>query len=442
MPVTSSAAATFLIAATLAVGSQAADSQMTFVASREVILSYQAQGAAVDEVAVWVSTDRGATWDRAETERSGDRAVVYHAPRDDRFDFYLVLRNAAGASAPDPVRGAPPHATVTVDTNPPLLQVHRAETSGATGRDFGLRAQVVLVEENLAEGAIRVFYRGVRESRWIDGGPASITEKTLTWPVPADAPPALEVRVVVTDRAGNSTTVDLPESLKRPAPNASDTQPSIPFALDIVPGSDPDSMESATPLDRSTSAPAAPSASQPTLDVEAVRQTAIRYLSEGRFGLASARLQEALAVDPDNIDLRMLAGSAAYRSGSYDAAAEGYERVLKIRPDYPAALEGLALVAATQSRYRDARGFLERQLAMTPGDARAWLRIGDVEHRLGNLPAARNAWRKAAEARTAEPEVRTAAERRLKYFDVNAGLRDASRGQEQPISPSGRDLRR
>jgi len=120
--------------------------------------------------------------------RDGERALRYTAPADGKYDFYLVLRNAAGVSAPPPEPGSTPAVTVFVDTTPPLFQVHSTATEpGDEGRPV-VAMKATLVEENLSESAVRVFYR-TAPGDWLDGGTAHLAGGRLAWSPPESAGP-------------------------------------------------------------------------------------------------------------------------------------------------------------------------------------------------------------------------------------------------------------
>jgi tetratricopeptide (TPR) repeat protein len=109
-------------------------------------------------------------------------------------------------------------------------------------------------------------------------------------------------------------------------------------------------------------------------------------------------------------------GSALYSAGKYDDATTRFEAALKLTPDVPNALEGLALVAATQRRYPQAREHLLHLLRVNPQSAANWLRLGDIEHKLGNTEEAATAWQRVLDMRAADRALRDKAEKRLKLL--------------------------
>jgi tetratricopeptide (TPR) repeat protein len=108
--------------------------------------------------------------------------------------------------------------------------------------------------------------------------------------------------------------------------------------------------------------------------------------------------------------------SALYRLARYNDSDPRFQSALDLAPDHPGAIEGLALVAATQKRYPQAREHLRHLLRLRPESGSVWLRVGDIEHRLGNEAEALDAWERVLTARETDADVRRQAQRRLDYF--------------------------
>jgi tetratricopeptide (TPR) repeat protein len=365
-----------------------------YVASRRITLEFRLSArVAVDEILVWVSTDTGRSWQAAEVTREGREHVRYLAPADGRYDFYLVLRNAAGSSAAPPEPGSSPTATVVVDTLAPLIQAHDAEIERA---DDALRVSLraTLIEENLSETGVHLFYRDGSE-HWVDSGAATVLDGRIVGSLPTCDAQAVDLRVVVADLAGNVAAADV---LRVNIPEASPVQP---------PETQP-----ATPAPPVEPVPPAPAPAE----VKHLRELACDFMAEGRFSLAAARLEDALALAPKDADLLVELGTALYRAGRYDDAAGQFHAALIERPDHSGALDGLALVAVTQRQYPQARDYLLQLQRLRPNSGPVWLRSGDVEHRLGHTEPALAAWRKVLNAADADDSVRDGARRRLAYF--------------------------
>ncbi len=151
------------------------------------------------------------------------------------------------------------------------------------------------------------------------------------------------------------------------------------------------------------------------LSAERLRKQAARFLAEGRHALAIARYEEALAAAPQEPGLMVELGGALFRARRYTDAGERFAEALRLHPDDGGALEGLALLAATQKRYPEAKERLEQLLKIDPQSARTWLRLGDVEHRLGRRDAALRAWESALRL-DRDAETSANARKRIEYF--------------------------
>lgn len=395
-----------------------------YVSSRDIALEYQpTNAAAVATAYVWVSADAGRTWQPADVVREGERTVHYAAPSDGKYDFYIVLRNAAGASAPDPQPGSTPDITVVVDTTPPLFQVHAAAVEPDDNGRPAVVMQATLVEENLSETAVRVFYR-TAPGEWLDGGPAQVGSGRIVWSPPASVSAVIDLRAIAADRAGNRTSSDAHGVRIRPSapPTAEQTATSQPASFAPTSRTSPVEPPKVAPVapvaalsNSPTSAPA-PLSPTDALDLENLRTLAARFMREGRHSLAAARLQDAVALSPNDPDLQAALGDALYRTGRYDDAEARFQSALATLPNHVPAIEGLALVAATQKRYSQAREQMLHLQQLQPDSGSVWLRSGDIEHRLGNTTQAIAAWQRVLKTADVDRELREKAQRRLEYF--------------------------
>lgn len=68
-------------------------------------------------------------------------------------------------------------------------------------------------------------------------------------------------------------------------------------------------------------------------------------------------LEASVTAEPENVAARILLGDAYRDTGRPAKAIEQYEEALKLSPDHPLALSGLALVAMQQEEWRTAEGY-------------------------------------------------------------------------------------
>lgn len=100
---------------------------------------------------------------------------------------------------------------------------------------------------------------------------------------------------------------------------------------------------------------------------------------------------------------QMATGSAAdaqasFEAGDYRRCRERALAGLAERPDDPVLLR-LAGMASAELDLDDATGYLERAVALDPGDGEAWLALGEALAGQGSLEEAGAAFRRAAELR-------------------------------------------
>ena len=109
-------------------------------------------------------------------------------------------------------------------------------------------------------------------------------------------------------------------------------------------------------------------------------------------------------------DLAVTAREAANTAGRpnvgalTDEAMRADQAALTIAPDYPAALNGLGLLAIDQHRVDDAVTAFERAAALDSGNASDWANLGNARRGAGDRAGAERAYRRAleADARTAD----------------------------------------
>ena len=386
---------------------------LEYISSRQVLLTFSSDNdAPVKAVDLWASRDGGKTWQAKSTDRIGQNTLRYTTSEDGWHGFFLILRNSAGTSAQPPQSGHEPHLRVMIDTVAPTLQIHDITSPMPATPGELLTIRLSLIDKHLGEAGIRIFYRTQSGHEWTDGGVVTVTDAEIAWRMPENVSGPFDLRLVATDLAGNRSIAELTDiSVK--ITSDSTTEPTA---------SNEDIQQNKPPLDPVIEPP---TPKQPTVaeqkNLEHLRRLAARFQAEGRYSLAAARLEDALQISPDDADLLVDLGSALYWSRRYDEAETNFGSALKTFPDHLGALEGLALVAATEKRYSHAHAYLRHLLRLKPESAKNWLSYGDIEHKLGNKTQALEAWQRVLGLDETDKKLRNHAEKRLKYFGPAKG---------------------
>ncbi len=402
----------------------------SYVASRTVSLTAASDGQPIDDIEVWLARDAEPDWKAVEAKREGDRGVLFKVPADGRYRVFLILKNRAGASSDPPTASTRAHTELVVDTTAPTLQIHDVFAVGGPASRIGT-VRLSAVEENQAQGGLRVFYRPVgSDQEWTDGGSLQQGGQMWTWSIPASASGRLSLRFVMTDRAGNRARADW---------NALDVSAVVPAVASTTPSTKtddwPDLYVESTTGDGSPRPPTAVdvtnAASDPlaagVVSVEALRQRAREHLASNEVPLALARLADAIELEPENPELLVDLGEALFKAGRHEDATKQFEAVLARNPRHERALEQLALTLATRRQFPEARERLLVLIQIQPENADHWLHYGDVEYRLGNAAVALRAWRRVLDV-PGTAIIRQQAQRRLRHFSHPAAMAAGSGG--------------
>lgn len=109
--------------------------------------------------------------------------------------------------------------------------------------------------------------------------------------------------------------------------------------------------------------------------------------------LAALLLAAAEAPPPEARDLKE-AGDRKRAAGDSAGAGQAYRAAVAVFGGYAEAHEALGEVLFAEKRLFDAAGAFEQAVQVDPGLALAWYNLGYTARRLGDLPRAREAWRR------------------------------------------------
>jgi tetratricopeptide (TPR) repeat protein len=125
----------------------------------------------------------------------------------------------------------------------------------------------------------------------------------------------------------------------------------------------------------------------------------LALIGDRRYADALEALGIALELDPDHLQSLVALGDAHLKLGDLDEASAAYFRALKFRPEYAAALDGLARIAEAGAEDEEAIGLFERAIASNRGFAPAYTHLGDLYLRSGRFEEAVRLLEEAVEVR-------------------------------------------
>jgi tetratricopeptide (TPR) repeat protein len=114
----------------------------------------------------------------------------------------------------------------------------------------------------------------------------------------------------------------------------------------------------------------------------------LALIGDRRYTDALDVLEIALELDPQHLQSLVAVGDANLKLGDLEEANAAYFRALKLRPEYPAALDGLARIAESRADDTGAIELYRRAIASNRGFAPAYTHLGDLWLRIGKFAEA------------------------------------------------------
>jgi len=414
-----------------------------YLSSPHVVVSFQAApgSSPVTGVTVWYTDDQTRTWKSLPGALSPEaRRVVFDAPGDGLYGFFVVLHNAYGPSELPPEAGTAPHQWVHVDRTAPIVQIVelRPDPHFYDNREVNIRWHAK--DENLPDRPVKLHFRSGQTKSYRLIAENQAAASAFRWTVPEGVSGRISVKVSVVDRAGNigRNVIDSFEIKEMPDLARQNRAAPPPTPLP-APAHTPDLVRP-DPADGDVTRLVAakysePPALRPVVSDSAAAEAKKRYdlgtwhRLRGEYALAMVRYREALKLAPDSVAARNDLAGLLFLRGKRDAAERELKRVLSINPRHRPSLKSLALVQASQRKYRPAVENLNKLLLIDDSDAEAWMYLGDVTMFRGDRLAAREFWTRARDLKTASNEVRQRSEKRLAIY---GGERLALGQTEQP----------
>lgn len=200
-----------LLAALLATVSTAgADSEMEGpirLRTRSVEIPVEtltAGAAAIEGVTLWVTRDRGLTWEAVPGVQSGTGPIRYEAPSDGEYGFRVIARDRAGQTQSAPQPGDSSDVSCIIDTTPPQLTMitPTRDQKVYAGSEVVIRWSAS--DSLLTDRPVTIEARRSPAHPWsaIHEGMRYEAEGVVQW-WPSYVSGTFEMRLIVEDAAGN-----------------------------------------------------------------------------------------------------------------------------------------------------------------------------------------------------------------------------------------------
>jgi tetratricopeptide (TPR) repeat protein len=125
----------------------------------------------------------------------------------------------------------------------------------------------------------------------------------------------------------------------------------------------------------------------------------LALIGDRRYGDALRTLEVALDLDPNHLQAIVATGDAHLKMGDIDESRATFYRALKLRPEYPPALDGLARVEEARANDDEAIKTYLRAIASDKGFAPPYTHLGDLYLRMGRVEEAVHLLEEAVEVR-------------------------------------------
>lgn len=161
-------------------------------------------------------------------------------------------------------------------------------------------------------------------------------------------------------------------------------------ALGLLLADEGKSVESATLL-----AQAAPKLAQDAKAALIYARLGDQYAKQNNYASADQARRQALALDPNNVDVRLALAASDLARRLYVAALVQYDAAANLRPADPAIQNGRGVAYKNLKQYPKALAAFQQALRLDPSNAQVQNNIGVLYELLGNKAAAISAYKKA-----------------------------------------------
>ena len=163
----------------------------------------------IGKVDVWITKDNGLTWKILAEDTDGKSPANCKLPGEGEFGITLAITNGSGAQGKGPTPGEKPEISLEVDTTFPTAKLGYAQVLATEGKaGAALFVKWEAKDKNLGEKPIRLLLAESPAGPFIPFGEPLANTGEFRWPVPANIPPKMFLKMEVADSAGNITQVE------------------------------------------------------------------------------------------------------------------------------------------------------------------------------------------------------------------------------------------
>jgi hypothetical protein len=180
-----------------------------------VALDYQIDqigASGVGKVEVWATPDQGQSWQRLGEDSDRRSPVEIDLPGEGLYGVSLVVSNGRGFGANPPSSGDAPDWWIEVDVTKPAVELSSVRP-GSGDEGGALWISWTARDKNLSSEPIDLYYSINREGPWVPIAKGIRNDGRYRWAVPQEIGPLAFIRVVATDKAGNSSKCDSPHAV-------------------------------------------------------------------------------------------------------------------------------------------------------------------------------------------------------------------------------------
>jgi tetratricopeptide (TPR) repeat protein len=326
----------------------------------------------------------GGHWRKGQSFKAGD-PLEYVAESEGVYDFVVEFGNDAEASGPvDESTGF----SCFVDYTKPLVQL--ADVRYGSGKFL---VQWKAYDANLPIRPVEIYLVNEKGKNSISLGKFSNNGAAVVSVDPKLLPG--KIKIVVTDRAGNSASEISKTEYTGPQENKAVESPAVKPVTSRPVTSRPAVKDDEADI-------RIPSAKRAVKmgDVRtAIREykTGMEYEYRGQKDLAILHFKRSIEEAPEFVPAHIDLGNVLVSMEHYDEAGSYFLEALSWDDKSERAWKGLSIAKAKMGMYRQAKSCLEKVVALNKTDIEGWLLLGDAYWAIGKSEEAKGAWKKAKE---------------------------------------------